>query len=113
MNSTIKLLHDMVDAIKAIETYAVPSYDVFLADEKTQDAIMYNLIILGEAANQIPDDFQTRYPEIPWSSAIGTRNVIVHGYDQVKLQIVWDIIVNNLKPLKVDLLKIIHVITSQ
>jgi len=46
MKSTTKLLHDMLQAIEAIETYAVPSYDVFLADEKTQDAIMYNLIIL-------------------------------------------------------------------
>ena len=78
----------MRQAIEAIESYAVPSYAVFLSDEKTQDAIMYNLIILGEAANQIPDDFQMKYPEIPWSSAIGTRNVIVHGYDQVKLKIV-------------------------
>ncbi|MAT41380.1 MAG: hypothetical protein CL609_03490 [Anaerolineaceae bacterium] len=108
MKSTTKLLHDMLQGIEAIETYAVPSYDAFLTDEKTQDAFMYNLIILGEAANQIPDDFQTKYPEIPWSSAIGTRNVIVHGYDQVKLQIVWDIIEKNLKLLKVDLLKIIH-----
>ena len=108
MKSTTKLLNDMLQAIEAIETYAVPSYDVFLADEKTQDAIMYNLIILGEAANQIPDDFKTEYPEIPWSSAIGTRNVIVHGYDQVKLQIVWDIIEKNLKLLKVDLFTIIH-----
>jgi len=108
MKSTTKLLHDMLNAIEAIEIYALPSYDVFLADEKTQDAIMYNLIILGEAANQISDDFQTKYPEIPWSSIIGTRNIIVHGYDQVKLQIVWDIIEKNLKLLKVDLFKIIH-----
>lgn len=46
---------------------------------------MYNLIILGEAANQISNEIQTKYPEIPWSSTIGTRNIIVHGYDQVKV----------------------------
>jgi len=108
MKTTTKLLMDMLHAIQSIESYTVPSYDVFLADEKTQDAIMFNLIILGEAANQIPDDFQTKYPEIPWSSIIGTRNVIVHGYDQVKLQIVWDIIKKNLQSLKVDLLQITH-----
>ena len=108
MKSTEKLLMDMLHAIESIESYAVPTYEVFLADEKTQDAIMFNLIVLGEAANQIPDDFQTKYPEIPWSSVIGTRNVIVHGYDQVKLQIVWDIIEKNLQPLKVDLLQITH-----
>ena len=108
MKSTEKLLMDMLHAIESIESYAVPTYEVFLADEKTQDAIMFNLIVLGEAANQIPDDFQTKYPEIPWSSVIGTRNIIVHGYDQVKLQIVWDIIKKNLQPLKVDLLQITH-----
>jgi uncharacterized protein with HEPN domain len=65
---------------------------------------MYNLIILGEAANQIPEQIQFEHPEIPWSSVIGTRNIIVHGYEQVKLQIIWDIIRENLLPLKTSLL---------
>ena len=61
---------------------------------------MYNLIIMGEAANQIEDSFQEAHPEVPWSAMIGTRNVIVHGYDQVKLQIVWEIIKRDLETLK-------------
>jgi uncharacterized protein with HEPN domain len=65
---------------------------------------LYRLIILGEAANQIADKFQKNHPEIPWSSMIGTRNVIINGYDQVKLQIVWDIVQNNLPALKPALL---------
>ena len=64
---------------------------------------MYNLIIMGEAANKISSEFQEQHPEIPWSSIIGTRNVIVHGYDQVKLPIVWDIISKNLLMLKENL----------
>jgi uncharacterized protein with HEPN domain len=107
MKDTIKLLHDMLQAIVSIETYAVTSYDAFLEDEKTQDAIMFNLIIIGEAANQIPFEFQEEHPEIPWPSIIGTRNVIVHGYDQVKLQIVWDIIQKNLQPLKMILMNLV------
>ena len=55
-----KKLRDIVHAIEAIETYSVSSYDEFLADGKTQDAILYNLIIIGEAANQISDEFQER-----------------------------------------------------
>ena len=55
-----KRLRDIVDAIEAIEAYSVSSYD----------------------------EFQERHNQIPWSSMIGTRNIIVHGYDQVKLQIV-------------------------
>jgi uncharacterized protein with HEPN domain len=94
----------MVSAINIILENEIDSYDLFLRDEKTRDAIMYRLIILGEAANQIPDKFQENHPEIPWSSIIGTRNVIIHGYDQVKLQIVWDIVQNNLPTLKAALL---------
>ncbi len=107
MKDTTKLVQDMLDAITSIESYAVLSYSAFQDDEKTQDAIMFNLIVMGEAANKISDDFKEKHPEIPWSSIIGTRNVIVHGYDQVKLQIVWDIIDKNLLRLKKSLMKLV------
>ena len=103
-----KRLQDILDAIEEIESYQVATYQEFLADSKTQDAIFYNLIIVGEAANQVSRPFQERYPQIPWSSMIGTRNVIIHGYDQVKLPIVWDILQRDLHGLKVDLVKIIN-----
>jgi uncharacterized protein with HEPN domain len=99
----IKKLHDILDAIKAIEAYSVPNYDEFLEDSKSQDAILYNLIIIGEAANQISTEFQEQHKTIPWSSMIGTRNIIVHGYDQVKLQIVWGIIQGDLESLKSEI----------
>lgn len=103
MKDTNKLLQDMLKAIESIDTYSVVSFEAFSNDEKTQDAIMFNLIILGEAANQIPREFQEKHPEIPWTSIVGTRNIIVHGYDQIKLQIVWEIIQKNLQPLKSSL----------
>jgi len=104
MNDTQRL-SDILDAIEAIETYSVSSYDEFLEDAKTQDAILYNLIIIGEAANQISEEFQERHNTIPWSSMIGTRNIIVHGYDQVKLQIVWKILQRDLESLKSEVVK--------
>jgi uncharacterized protein with HEPN domain len=100
MKTDQKLLQDMLHAVDTILSYELSSYEAFFKDGKSQDAIMYNLIILGEAANQISDEFQDAHPKIPWSSVIGTRNVIVHGYDQVKLPIVWDILTKNLLPLK-------------
>jgi len=100
-------LQDILDAIEAIETYSVPSYDELLADVKTQDAILYNLIVIGEAANQISNEFQEQNSAIPWSSMIGTRNIIVHGYDQVKLQIVWEILQRDLESLKSEITKIL------
>lgn len=102
-----KRLRDILGAIKAIESYSVSSYDDFLSDTKTQEAILYNLIIIGEAANQISDEFQEKYHTIPWSSMIGTRNIIVHGYDQVKLQIVWEILQRDLESLKEKISRIL------
>jgi uncharacterized protein with HEPN domain len=102
-----KKLQDILAAIKAIETYSVSNYDEFLSDSKTHDAILYNLIIIGEAANQITDEFQEKYSTLPWSSMIGTRNIIVHGYDQVKLQIVWEILQRDLEALKYEIAKIL------
>ena len=107
MKETKKLLQDMLDAIASIESYTVTSFDSFLMDGKTQDAIMFNLVIMGEAANRLPEEYRENHQEIPWASIIGTRNVIIHGYDQVKLQIVWDIIHRNLAPLKKSLLNLI------
>ncbi len=96
-------LKDILAAIEAIKSYGVSSYDELVADHKTQDAILYNLIIIGEAANQISDEFQEKHYTIPWSSMIGTRNIIVHGYDQVKLQIVWEILQRDLDHLKQEI----------
>lgn len=101
-------LKDMLASVEAIENYSVSTFEQFASDSKTQDAIMYNLIVMGEAANQITIEFQERYPSIPWSSIIGTRNVIVHGYDQVKLQIVWEIVQRDLEALKRELQKVIE-----
>ena len=84
MKSIETIISDMIHTIESIENYHVTSFEVFLDDEKTQDAIMYNVIILGEAAKRIGQEFQEEHPEIPWPSFIGTSNVVVHGYDQVK-----------------------------
>jgi len=100
MRSNFSLIEDMLRAVESIESYSVPSFESFLDDEKTQDAIMYNLIIMGEAANKIDRDFQEKHQQIPWASIIGTRNLIVHGYDQVKLQIIWDILTKDLPSLR-------------
>lgn len=107
MTKIEKYLRDILEAIRAIESYQVATYQEFEKDCKTQDAIMYNLIVMGEAANQIPREFQEAHPEIFWSAIIGTRHVVVHGYDQVKLQIVWDILQKDLQPLKEKLQKIL------
>ncbi|HDN04760.1 MAG TPA: DUF86 domain-containing protein [Chloroflexi bacterium] len=99
-----KRLQDILDAISSIEIYSVSDYETFLEDEKTQDAILYNLIVIGEAANEISKEFREKFPAIPWSSIIGTRNIVAHGYDHVKLEIVWKILQEDLSALKEEII---------
>jgi uncharacterized protein with HEPN domain len=108
MKDTAALLQEMLDEITTIDSYAIASHDEFVKDKKTQDAVMYNLLMLGEAAHKVPREFQEMHPEIPWSSFIGTKNVILHGDVPVKLQIVWDIILTKLYPLKMTLFQLLR-----
>lgn len=65
----------------------------FLADKRTQQAVILNLIIMGEAATQIMKDhadFTARHPEVPWREMKGMRNRIAHGYFDINLDVVWD-----------------------
>ncbi len=67
--------------------------DDFLADKRTQQAVIMNLIIIGESATKIMDrfpDFTAAHPEIPWRNMRGMRNRIAHGYFDVNLDVVWD-----------------------
>jgi uncharacterized protein with HEPN domain len=63
----------------------------FLADEKTVDAVVRNVEIVGEAVKQLPAEFKERHPDIPWRQIAGLRNRIVHDYAGVDLEIVWHI----------------------
>ena len=67
--------------------------DGFLADKRTQQAVIMSLIIIGEAATKIMDRhgaFVSRYPDIPWRGMRGMRNRIAHGYFDIDLDVVWD-----------------------
>ena len=71
----------------------------FLADEKTSDAVVRNLEILGEAAAHVPYDFKARTPDLEWPRIVGLSNRVVHGYFAVDLEIVWRIVVSDLPDL--------------
>jgi len=93
-------IQDMLEAIAEIEVFvAGMSQSQFLADAKTQKAVVANLTIIGEAARHVPDDLSQKYQEIPWILIRGMRNRIVHGYYEVDPAIVWDTCQNNLSSL--------------
>lgn len=64
----------------------------FSADRARQDAVLYRITVLGEAARRMSEPFRASHPEVPWSSMVGMRNRVIHGYDQVDLHIVWGVV---------------------
>jgi len=98
------LLEDVLAAIGKIERYTAGlGREGFLADEKTIDAVVRNLEIIGEAARQVPDDFAAAHPEVPWARIAGLRNRIVHDYFGLDLEIIWQILQVDLPQLKSQL----------
>lgn len=71
----------------------------FLADKRTQQAVILSLLIIGEAATKLLQnysDFLTRHPDVPWSSMKGMRNRLAHGYFDINLEVVWETVSNAL-----------------
>ena len=68
-----------------------------------QFAVLHAIAIVGEAANRLSPGFRQAHPTIPWGEIIGTRNRIIHGYDDVKLDIIWDIAAEKIHPLLEEL----------
>jgi uncharacterized protein with HEPN domain len=69
-------------------------------DPKTSDAVLYNLVVIGEAAAQLPEETREMAPEIPWTKVVGLRNLIAHEYFRVDLEIIQTIIREQLDELE-------------
>lgn len=86
------LLEDIYDALNKIISYTKGmTYDDFIRDGKTVDAVVRNFEIIGEASNRIPDDFKTEHPEIEWRRIVGFRNRIIHEYFGIDYENLWRI----------------------
>jgi uncharacterized protein with HEPN domain len=72
-----------------------------------QDAVVRRLEIIGEAAGRVSDETQEKYSHLPWFEMRGTRNKIIHEYDSIRLDIIWDIVHKDLPKLVKELEKII------
>ena len=84
---------------KIIRYTAGMGFEAFLKDERTYDAVIRNLEIIGEAARNVTADFQTNHPEVAWRKTTALRNIIAHEYFGVKDEIIWDIIQNEIPEL--------------
>lgn len=87
------LLDDIREAIRRIRTYVGEmGWEEFRNDLKTQDSVVRNLEIIGEASRKLSESARSASPEIPWRSMAGMRDRLIHHYAGVNLDIVWQVV---------------------
>lgn len=99
--SPLPFIKDIVDSIEKIEKYCQNiTYEQFLQDDKTKDAVVRNLEIIGEAAKNIPDHIKEISSETAWKFMTGMRDKLIHEYFGVSYSTVWETVKGDLPLLK-------------
>lgn len=95
------ILDDIIVASERISEYIGKySKEEFSGDQKTIDAVIRNIEIIGDAVTQIPLEIRREFPEIPWSKIVGVRNIVIHRYFGVDIETLWIIIKEQIPRLK-------------
>lgn len=93
--------HDILESIKRIREYVNDmTFEDFTKNMEKQDSVMRRLEIIGEAVKRLPEEWRKLNTNIPWKQISGTRDWLIHGYDEVNLEIIWNIIEKDLDPLE-------------
>ncbi len=93
-------LQHICDAIDRIRDYVAAGEQAFLSDSKTQDAVIRNLEIIGEAVKSLSVDLKNANADIPWKRIAGMRNQLIHGYFGVSIDLVWGVVANEIPALR-------------
>jgi len=98
----------VLEAIERIERHMLGrGYQDLLDDELLEDAVVRQLMIIGEAIRNISAETKDTHPHVPWRDIVATRNRVVHLYFEVDIGVVWSIVSRDLQPLKRDIRRIL------
>ena len=107
MKSDSLYIEHIISSINKIQEYIIElDLETFLADNKTQDAVVRQFEIIGEATKRISADFRDNHPDIPWLEMAGMRDVLIHDYIDVNFEIVWKTATENIPVVKNAILKL-------
>ena len=111
-DNSIFLKH-ILEAINNIEDYVknISSSEDFVNNKIIRDAVLRNFQVIGEAANNLDEEFIASNPEVEWEKVIGMRNFIIHEYFGVDLKIVWDTIKEDIPSFKENIKKLLEKLT--
>ena len=94
------LIRDILEAVGTIQKYTQGmEFKTFTEDRRTVDAVVRNLIIIGEAAVHVPEDICLKHSEVPWYEMRGLRNFVIHEYFRTDDKVIWDTVQVDLPPL--------------
>lgn len=107
------LIEDIIEACDIVLEYRTGlSFDEFERHRMPFDAILRRLIVIGEAASQIPLAERQQYTDVEWKKIVGLRNLVVHRYSGIDDDIVWDVIQNHVPVLREELVQVLSSMTD-
>ena len=93
-------LFDIVEAIEKILAYTKGvRFEEFQLNDEKQDAVLRRILVIGEATKRLSAEFKTIHSQIPWKEIAGMRDIVVHDYNRIDLETIWDVVQNDLPEL--------------
>jgi uncharacterized protein with HEPN domain len=101
-------LQDILNAVDDIKNFVDNmTYEQFIKDRKTLNAVVRSIEIIGEASKSIPESMKAKYKELPWKQMAGMRDKLIHAYFGLDVETLWKAVTENIPPLKKSIQKIL------